>query len=185
MPPTLHNLIVPWQGDVYRHIPADSRFNVLDFRFAGVSRDNRWNSAGEPTLYLASDRGVVIAEFGRHYVEERDRPPQGRAESRQLYRLRVELERVLDLRVQQAWGALSISGAPAFFLDRARARAIGSFLRTVTPVQAMLVPSVAFLDQPESRWSLVLFLEKLPVDPTRFLTRVEPVDQFVIHPPPT
>jgi hypothetical protein len=35
--------------------------------------------------------------------------------------------------------------------------------------QALLVPSVAFLDD-QARWNLVLFLEKLPPDPSRFIS---------------
>jgi hypothetical protein len=45
----------PWSGTAIRHIPAGSRFDVLDTRFAGLAADNRWNEAGEPTFYLAGD----------------------------------------------------------------------------------------------------------------------------------
>ena len=56
-----------WSGDAYRHIPKTSPFDVLDFRFAGLGADNRWNTPGQPTLYLAGDEGVLIAEWGRHF----------------------------------------------------------------------------------------------------------------------
>ena len=51
----------PWSGTAIRHIPAASRFDVLDTRFAGLAADNRWNEAGEPTFYLARDLGVALA----------------------------------------------------------------------------------------------------------------------------
>jgi hypothetical protein len=41
----------------------------------------------------------------------------------------------------------------------------------------MLVPSVAFLDDPE-RWVAMLFLEKLPPDPRQFITAVEALGTF-------
>ena len=50
-------------------------------------------------------------------------------------------------------------------------RATAPYLRTATPAQALLVPSVAFLDDLE-RWVAVLFLDKLPREPGRFLTDV-------------
>jgi RES domain-containing protein len=80
-------ILAPWTGLAYRHIPAGSPYSVLDFRFAGSSSDNRWNVAGEPTLYLAGDYGVVLAEYARHFDHERAlREPQ-LLHARQLYRL--------------------------------------------------------------------------------------------------
>ena len=65
----LDPLARPWSGAAFRHIPAGSPVGVLDFRFAGRSADNRWNAQGEPTVYLASDRGVALAELARHFHE--------------------------------------------------------------------------------------------------------------------
>ena len=60
----------PWRGRVYRHIPGSSPCGPLETRFAARSQENRWNRAGEPTLYFAGDRAVLIGEFARHF--ERD-----------------------------------------------------------------------------------------------------------------
>ena len=61
----------PWSGAAFRHSPADSPYGVLDFRFAGRAADSRWNYPGAPTLYLAGDRGVALAELARHFQEAR------------------------------------------------------------------------------------------------------------------
>jgi len=80
--------------------------------------------------------------------------------ARRIYDLCLELDRVLDLRDERVCAALSLPDAPACFLDREIARTTASFLRRVARVQAIFVPSLAFLDDP-SRWVLVLFLERL------------------------
>lgn len=49
------------------------------------------------------------------------------------------------------------------FLDVEVARATATFVRRTTATEALVVPSVAFLDDASS-WNLVLFLEKLPAD---------------------
>ncbi len=52
--------LTPWTGTALRHLPSGTPFNVLDFRFAGLGAENRWNAPGHPTLYLAGDEGVLI-----------------------------------------------------------------------------------------------------------------------------
>lgn len=144
-----------------RHIPAGSRFDVLDFRFAGKGAGNRWNSQGQPTLYLASDEGVLIAEWGRHF--EVNRTPELRSQTveRIVYRLAINLEHVLDLRQAAVCNDLSLENAPICFFDPVIARATANYIRATTDARAIVVPSVSFLDQTD-RWCLVLFLEKLP-----------------------
>jgi RES domain-containing protein len=166
-----------WSSDAYRHIPGGSTVDVLDFRVAGQIGDNRWNVAGERTLYVASDRAVTIAEFARHYRERRSPATRREAVSRQVFRLRVELQQVLDLRNPQILASLSIAEAPYCFLDPVIARATARHIRSATTTQAIIVPSMAFLDAPD-RWVAVLFLEKLPQDPRQFITAVEPVGTF-------
>jgi RES domain-containing protein len=174
-----HVLPAAWSGDAYRHIPGGSPIDILDFRLAGRVGNNRWNVAGEPTLYLASDLGVTIAEFARHYQERRS-PAVGReGVIRQIYRLRVEIERALDLRDPAVLASLAIRDAPHCFLDAPLARATAHELCSATLVQAILVPSMAFLDAPD-RWIAVLFLEELPPDPRQFITRVQQVRTFRI-----
>ena len=160
-------LLHPWSGTALRHIPAGSRLDVLDTRFAGLAVDNRWNEAGEPTFYLAGDLGVALAEYARHLRE--DVGLQGTpVHERAVYQIAVELEAVLDLRDPRVRSAIGLHGGLRRFLDRAVARATAHFVRRTTPAQGLLVPSVAFLDDP-SRWNLVLFLDKLPADTSSFM----------------
>jgi RES domain-containing protein len=178
---SVETLAGPWTGDTFRHIPAGARYDILDFSRAGAATLNRWNAAGDPTLYLAGDRGVAIAEFARHLTA--DRPPaiSSGALERQIYRLRVHFDRVLDFCRVDVWGALSFRNAPRCFLDRSVARATAHFLRVTSSVQAIRVPSVTFLDDLD-RWNLVVFLEKLPHDPGSFVLEVAHDDTFSIRP---
>ena len=168
----LDDWLTPWSGTAYRHLPAGVSYDVLDLRHAGRGAENRWNEQGEPTFYLGGDVGVVIAEFARHFEVGRSRTLAGGAITRTVYRLEVVLQRVHDLRDPTLCAALSLREAPLCFLDRAIARATARFLRRTTAAQALLVPSVAMLDKPD-RWVMVLFLEKLPADPRRFIPSVQ------------
>lgn len=149
---------------------------MLDLRFAGTSDENRWNDVGDRTLYCASDVGIALAQFGRHF--RADRPPRvGRPAlaqqtvERQFFRLSVMAE-LLDLRGQDVLSALSLKHAPRCFMSLAYARATARFIRTTTRAQGILVPPMAALDDAEHRWVLVLFLERLPADPHAFITSV-------------
>ena len=159
----------PWTGAAFRHIPAGSPFDVLDTRFAGRAADNRWNEPGDPTLYLAGDIGVLLAEYARHFREQRTPELALVRQRRALYRLALQLEAVLDLRDPSARGALDLHGGARRFLDVRVARATATFVRRTTAAQALLVPSMAFLDDP-ARWNLVLFLEQLPADLEQVIT---------------
>jgi RES domain-containing protein len=164
--------VVAWSGVGYRHLPAGMSYDVLDVRFAGQATDSRWNVPGEPTLYIAGGIGVAIAEFTRHFQERRAPGLAARTVTRTVYRLDVQIDRLIDLRQAAVWATLSLANAPACFMDRTIARATAQFVRHTTPAQALLVPSVAFLDD-LARWVLVLFLEKLPADPRQFIHGVD------------
>ncbi|HEX2767588.1 MAG TPA: RES domain-containing protein, partial [Candidatus Limnocylindria bacterium] len=71
MAASLAELVRPWEGTAYRHIPADAGYDVRDLRFAGRRSDGRWHWRGQPTLYLATDAAVAIAEFARHIALDR------------------------------------------------------------------------------------------------------------------
>lgn len=169
-----------WAGQAIRHIPAGSPYGILDFRSAGQSSANRWNHPGQPTLYLASDRAVALAEFARHIQD--DRSPELRAGviERHVFRLDIAVDSLLDLRDPQLHPQLSLQDAPACFLDRAIARAVAEYLRRTTPAQALLVPSMPFLDDLD-RWVLVLFLDKLPADREVFIRAVRPEGTFRVE----
>jgi RES domain-containing protein len=166
----LSDHLTRWSGVAYRHIPADSPFGVLDFRFAGRSGENRWNDSGQPTLYLAGDEGVLIAEWGRHFTVNRTRELQQQTVERAVFRLSLVFDQILDLRREAVWRELSLDEAPNCFLDPNIARATATFVRATTEAHGMLAPSVCFLDQLD-RWCLVLFLEKLS-DPDSFVASV-------------
>jgi RES domain-containing protein len=168
---SLGDLTRPWRGNAYRHIPAGSKLDVLDFRFAGRGGENRWNEPGQPTLYLAGDEGVLIAEWGRHFAVDRDPSLKPLAIRRAVFRLTLAIDRVLDLRQPAAWESLSLADAPTCFADIGIARATATFLRRTTEAQALFVPSIGFLDDLD-RWCLVCFLEKLPT-PAEFVLAVE------------
>lgn len=172
----LDDLVAPWSGDALRHIPAGSPFDVLDFRFAGLGAENRWNDPGQPTLYLAGDAGVLVAEWGRHFALNRAPHLQQETVERAVFTLRLSIDHVLDLRDARVLAALSLADTPARFTDRELARATARFVRSTTRARALLVPSMGFLDDLD-RWCLVAFLEKLPPEPKDFISAVTP------HPP--
>jgi RES domain-containing protein len=170
---SLNARLHPWTGIGYRHLSSDiPASGVLDFSFLGLSRTNRWSVYGEKTLYLAGDIGVAVSEWGR-YVETGRTPLLGhQVVTRTVYRLDVTVDRLLDLRDREVWSDLSLTNAPACFLDMSIARATAHFIRRTTEAQGLFVPSVAMLDKLD-RWNLVLFIEKLPADPARFIRRVD------------
>jgi RES domain-containing protein len=159
----------PWRGTAIRHIPAGSRYDVLDTRFAGLAADNRWNDPGEPTFYLAGDLGVALAEYAGHLREDVGFAGTPPVYERAVYEVDVQLAAVLDLRDTHVRSAIGLHGGLRRFLDREAARATARFLRRTTSAEGLLVPSVAFLDEPV-RWNLVVFLDKLPPDIATFMT---------------
>jgi hypothetical protein len=146
----------------FKHVPEGA--DVCDFSRAGLSDGNRWNVGGEPTLYFGDGRATVMAEWDRHLREDRGKTIAHYTRPRDLYKLRIRVKCLLDLRAAETWQALSLLNAPTCFLDRAVARATAQFVRKTTGAQALLLPSVAFLDNLE-KWVLVLFLEKLGTVP--------------------
>ncbi len=153
--------IRPWRGSGIRHIPAGSPYGVLDTRFAARSGANRWNLRGDPTLYLASDRAVALAEFARHFHDHADPSLGPVAAERAVYRLTFGLAAALDLRDPGVLRALGLRGGVDRFLDMGVAQATATFVRRTSSTEALLVPSMAFLDDAD-RWNMVLFLDKLP-----------------------
>jgi RES domain-containing protein len=170
---TLQSLIQTWSGYAVRHIPdtPGRAYDIYDFSYAGRSTENRWNVAGEPTLYLAKEKNVALAEYARHFQVNRTLGLASKTYRRKVYRFEVKLDHVLDLREQSVWSALSLQDAPDCYKDKNVARSTAAFVRNTTLAQAVFVPSAAFLDDLE-QWCLVLFLEKLPSEGRRFLPDV-------------
>lgn len=125
---------------------------------------NRWNAAGEPTRYLAGDRGVLLAEFARHLDVSSD----DQREERQVWRMTLQLDRVADLREPRGRAAFGGPTDETDLRDPATAQALAARVREHPDAQALLVPSMAFLDDPE-RWCLCLFADRVEGKPGRIL----------------
>ncbi|MDH3599868.1 MAG: RES family NAD+ phosphorylase [Candidatus Tectomicrobia bacterium] len=147
------------------------QFDIYDFRFCGRSDENRWNVAGEPTLYLAKDKDVTLAEYARHFSVDRTQRLAAQTHRRKVYRFQIELEATLNLCHPRVWSDLSLTHAPECFSDKSVARAAAHFIRNTTSTQAIFVPSMAFLDN-LTQWCLVLFLENLSPEPYTFLPTI-------------
>jgi RES domain-containing protein len=165
---SLPDLVRPWAGTAYRHIPADAGYDIRDLRFAGRRSDGRWHWRGQPTLYLASDAGIAIGEFSRHLAI--DRGGAVTRARRTIYELGVRVDRAIDLRDPAVLQLIGRDDTPGCWLDPRIARAVATFFRDALTVQAVLVPSVVHLDDPE-RFNVVCFLENLPANPRSFLPR--------------
>ena len=178
---SIQSYLQPWQGTAVRHIPklANRQYDIYDFSYAGRSAENRWNSQGEPTLYLAKEKNVALGEYARHFQVDRSISLARQVQERIVYRFDVKLDRVLNLCRSAVWQELSLSDAPNCFQNRDIARACANFIRYTTSATAIFVPSMAFLDDVE-RWCLVLFLEKLPADVREFLPNVSTDGSFQI-----
>jgi len=166
----LQSYIQSWSGFAVRHIP-EGPYEIYDFSRCGLGSENRWNVTGEPTLYLAKERDVALAEFARHMTVDRTESLVKKVRRRKVYRFEVSLDNILDLCRLEVCQALSLLDVPNCFLDKDIARATARFIRKTTVVQAIKVPSVAFLDNLE-QWCLVVFLEKLPPDSRQVLPSV-------------
>jgi RES domain-containing protein len=114
---------------------------------------NRWSAAGEPTIYLAGDIGVALAEFARH-------APADRALEGRVWAIELRLDAAIDLRREDVRSRLGVADDPRWYLDRERCRSLGSRLRSRGNCDGLVVPSVAMLDQ-VSRWNAVVFVDRL------------------------
>ena len=178
---SLPDLVRPWAGTAYRHIPADAAYDIRDLRFAGRRSDGRWHWRGQPTLYLASDSGVAIGEFARHLTV--DRGGAVVPARRTIHELGARFDRTVDLRDPAALELIGRDDAPSCWLDARIARAVATFFRDTLGVQALLVPSVVHLDDP-GRFNVVAFLENLPATPRSFLPRARRRATVTVEPAP-
>jgi len=91
--------------------------------------------------------GVALAEWSRHFVENTDPALATVPVRRTVWRLTLDIPRVLDMRDSAVWTDLSLTDAPHCFLDLAVAQTVGGYVRRITDAQALLVPSVAMLNR--------------------------------------
>ena len=128
--------------------PPGARFNVASLT---STEANRWSGDGEPTIYLAGDPGVALAELGRHWGEQQ-------AEAA-IWSVTLSLEAAADLRDPTVRSILGVPDEPTWILDMERCHALASGLRSDGMHDGLIVPSVAFLDDP-SRWNAVVFVDR-------------------------
>lgn len=178
----LSSLIKPWTGYAIRHLPSktgSAQPNPLNFDYCGKSDENRWNVKDEPTLYLASEKDVALAEYARHFEVARNEGLSKKVHKRKVYRFNIELSHTLDLCNTSVCNTLSLTDAPSCFTNIKIARATANFLRNATQVQAIFVPSIAFMDN-VTKWCLVIFLEKLNPDHIIHFKEIKPDGYFQI-----
>jgi len=171
----------PWQGTAYRHLPADSPYGPLDTRFAARSRENRWNSAGAPTLALAGSPEQLVQEFRQHIARNRDAALAPLYQPRRVFEIELRLQRMFDVTDAATLDALGIQGAPDCFEDRAVARATADFLRHTRKADGLLVPSRAAFGDTAHR-NLIVFLDLLSEPLDVAVQRVRAISTFQIQP---
>jgi RES domain-containing protein len=156
----LSRFVAPWSGQLLRHRPAGSGHSVVDDSYLGQVDDNRWSVRGIRAYYFAFDRGVVEAEHARHVGADL---PSGHSErlERDVFRVPVALERVLDLTDPQVVDEMGADPINDWILNLPKTQAAGSYLLTQVPdLQGLVVPSVAFLDD-HSRFNVVVFRDAI------------------------
>jgi RES domain-containing protein len=116
---------------------------------------NRWSREGEPTIYLAGDPGVALAELGRHWEEQRGEVS--------VWSLNLTLRAAADLRDPATRAILDVPDDPSWILDQDRCHALASLLRSDGTHDGLIVPSAAFLDDAR-RWNAVVFADLRPID---------------------
>jgi len=155
----LDSLLRAWTGIGLRHIPAGASRGILDDTHAARSRRNRWNEAGTPTFYFASDIAVVWTEFGRHIQAEL---PGGESErqARDIWKVPISLGRLIDFRDPAASASIGLSKIDDWIGDIDRTQATARYVRQHADVQGLLVPSMGFLDD-AARWNVVVYLDRI------------------------
>jgi RES domain-containing protein len=145
-------------GVAWCHVPADQPVR-LDKLVTVDGDDDRWNRPGEPTVYLATEPALALAELARHLE------PGGTAEPvrRTLLGLKLDIGGLLDLRRDDVRAALQGPQEIEAFRDHEVAREVAARARTREQAGGLLVPSMAFLDEP-GRANLVLFVDNLGGD---------------------
>ena len=74
--------------------------------------------------------GVALAEWSRHFVENTDPALATVPVKRTVWRLTLDIPRVLDMRDSAVWTDLSLTDAPHCFLDRNRSEGARRYAAT-------------------------------------------------------
>jgi RES domain-containing protein len=139
-------------------VPADEPIH-LDRLVSADGENDRWSRPGEPTVYLATELPTALAELARHL----DAAPGAEPVRRRLLGLSLDVDGLLDIRRPEVRRELGAPGDPAAYRDREAAREVATRARTSFAAAGLIVPSMAFPDDP-ARTNLVLFMECLGGD---------------------
>jgi RES domain-containing protein len=157
---SLAGLVTPWSGEALRHRPKGSTRSVLDDTYLGQADDNRWSERGVRAYYFALDVGLITAEHARHIDVD---VPGGHTDriERSVFRVPLTLGRTLRLTDPAVIAAMGADPLDTWILDVAKTQAAGSYLLSqVLDLEGLIVPSVAFLDQPD-RFNVVVYRDAI------------------------
>ena len=133
---------VGFSGKAYRHLGPG--YQPLSGEGARV-RGGRWNPTESfPVVYLAKTERSAIAEFYR-LAEKNGRRP-GDLLPRHLHRYRVELQRVLDLTVEDNLRTVRLELIDLRSEDPTRCQAVGDAAH-YAGFEAVLAPSATGIDE--------------------------------------
>jgi RES domain. len=136
---------------------------VLDDTYLGLADDNRWSGPGVRAYYFAGDVGLVAAEHARHIAIDLPSGVEDRIE-RSVFRVPIRLERVLALTDPVVVAAMGAGEINSWILDLVATQAAANYLIAQVPgLEALVVPSVAFLDQ-HHRFNVVAYRDA--IDPS-------------------
>jgi hypothetical protein len=94
---------------------------------------------------------VALAELGRHWEEQQD--------ATAVWSVTLSLGAAADLRDPTVRSSLGLPGDLTWILDKERCHAVATRLRSDGTHDGLVVPSVAFLDDP-GRWNAVVFVDR-------------------------
>jgi RES domain-containing protein len=149
----------PFAGSVWRHM-----FNGIDPQLPNT-RGARWNPAGTAAVYLSLEADTAVAEADHSLSIQPVRP---RPKSRELYKVKISLERVLDLRGPGVLHSLGIDHDALRAYPPDLCQAVGGGAAWLD-VDGILVPSARAEGS-----NLVAFVDHM--DPDSALTIIEPLD---------
>jgi RES domain len=113
-------------------------------------KPNRWNTKGEPTIYVSGDPALALVESGRH--------PDDVVGQSDLIEVELRIPLAIDLRDRGVRRALGLPDDMTWVLDRPRTREVARSMRHSGICDAIVVPSAGALDQP-NRWNAVVFAD--------------------------
>jgi len=125
-------------------LPAGSTLDLIS------DKPNRWNTEGEPTIYVSGDPGLALIECGRH--------PSDLGDGVRLFEMDLRIPRAVDLRDPAIRAELSIPADLHWILHRERTQQVGQSLRRSGRCDALIVPSAGALDGLE-RFNVVVFAD--------------------------